>query len=387
MRTGRTFGDQDRQHGNLRYGNSRRDSRKDQGSREMKLTGKCSWFGGPDDDGVSPSEGLAFIYDVSDQPDLFLPSQPPGTTGLARRLDPDEYYIACRWTYEGEQSKSNLLKYKALVRSPKTGKEFYAFPADWGPHQDTGRVADLSPSLLADLGLTTDDTVEVIFPAEEIPPMTIQSVVISSGHGLKVRGASGILDEVDEARKVVPKVAEYLQALGLTVYTFNDDTSTTQNQNLETICNYHNSKQRDLDISVHFNCYEQTNKDMGTECLYVTQDDLSAEVAGNISEVSGLVDRGPKYRSDLYFLNNTNKPAILIEVCFIDSQADCDKYQASFDKICQSIAETVAGKEVAPIPPEPEPEPEPGPEQEVVTITMKIEAPDNVTVRIKTVQE
>ena len=29
------------------------------------------------------------------------------------------------------------------------------------------------------------------------------SIVISSGHGLKVRGASGIIDEVDEARKVV----------------------------------------------------------------------------------------------------------------------------------------------------------------------------------------
>jgi hypothetical protein len=42
-----------------------------------------------------------------------------------------------------------------------------AFPADWGPHESTGRVADLSPSLMADLGLLTDDEVEVIYPYEE----------------------------------------------------------------------------------------------------------------------------------------------------------------------------------------------------------------------------
>ena len=54
----------------------------------LHVVGACSWFGGPDDDGVSPSEGLAFLYELEDAPHLFLPSQPSGTTGLARRLDP-----------------------------------------------------------------------------------------------------------------------------------------------------------------------------------------------------------------------------------------------------------------------------------------------------------
>src|SRR5262245_30171023 len=134
----------------------------------MKLKGKCSWFGGPDDDGVAPDEGLAFIYDIDDQPDLFLPSQPPGTTGLARRLDPSEYYLACRWDYDNpEQTRNMLLSNKALVRNPKNGKQFFAFPADWGPHQDTDRIADLSPQLLSDLDIETDDVVEVIFPYQE----------------------------------------------------------------------------------------------------------------------------------------------------------------------------------------------------------------------------
>jgi hypothetical protein len=32
----------------------------------------------------------------------------------------------------------------ALVRASKTGKEFLAWPADWGPHEDTDRAADIS---------------------------------------------------------------------------------------------------------------------------------------------------------------------------------------------------------------------------------------------------
>src|SRR4029077_10615594 len=44
-------------------------------------SGTCSWFGGPDDSGVSSSEGLAFIYDYDEAPYLFLPDQPSGTSG------------------------------------------------------------------------------------------------------------------------------------------------------------------------------------------------------------------------------------------------------------------------------------------------------------------
>lgn len=132
----------------------------------MKLVGKVSWFGGPDDEGVAPDEGLAFIYDVEDAPQLFLPEQPEDTTGLARRLDPEKYYVACRWDYD-ETPKEMLLNEMALVRSTKTGKMRRAYPADWGPHQNTGRVADISPGLMQRLGIETDDEVEVIFPARE----------------------------------------------------------------------------------------------------------------------------------------------------------------------------------------------------------------------------
>ena len=131
----------------------------------LNLKGKVSWFGGPDDTGVAPDEGLAFIYDVNDAPDLFLSYQPDGTTGLARRLNPDAYYVACRWDYDQpDQTKTALLEEMALIKAPKTGKQIKVYPADWGPHQDTNRIADVSPATLKYLGITTDDEVEVIFP-------------------------------------------------------------------------------------------------------------------------------------------------------------------------------------------------------------------------------
>jgi N-acetylmuramoyl-L-alanine amidase len=309
----------------------------------LNLTGKVSWFGGPDDDGVDADEGLAFIYDVETAPHLFLSYQPEGTSGLARRLNPEVPYIACRWDYD-ETPPYMLLEEMALVRNPKTGKSMKAYPADWGPHENTNRIADVSPFVLEALGLMTDETVEVIFPFTHRGPeaQVYDRVVISSGHGKYVRGASGVLDEVDCARAVVEKVAEELQERGVEVTTFNDDTSTSQSENLATIVDAHNSEQRDLDVSVHFNAYVETTSPMGCEVLYVTQSSLAARMAGAIA-ACGFINRGAKKRTDLYFLNQTTGPAILIEVCFVDSAADADVYSRQFDRICTAIAAVLGG--------------------------------------------
>jgi N-acetylmuramoyl-L-alanine amidase len=178
---------------------------------------------------------------------------------------------------------------------------------------------------------------------------------MSSGHGLHIRGAHGILDEVNEARRVVDRVAELLP--GVVVATFHDNTSNTQDQNLRTIVDFHNNKapSHDLDVSVHFNAYQATERPMGTEVLYVSQAELARQVVDAIA-VAGFINRGPKKRTDLYFLNKTNKPAILIEVCFVDSHADANLYLNGFDEICRLIAGSLTDEGVeAPEPGEPEP--------------------------------
>jgi N-acetylmuramoyl-L-alanine amidase len=179
-------------------------------------------------------------------------------------------------------------------------------------------------------------------------------VVISSGHGKYVSGASGYINEVTEARKVVDRVADLLNTAGVQATKFHDDTSHSVNENLDTIVNFHNSKTRDLDVSVHFNAYQTTAKAMGTEVLYVSSSGLeAAKPVVNAIAAVGFINRGPKKRTDLAFLNGTEEPAILIETCFVDSQADVNLYHQKFEQTCKAIADSIAGEAS---------QPEPGPE-------------------------
>jgi N-acetylmuramoyl-L-alanine amidase len=316
----------------------------------LHVKGKCSFFGGPADSGVSPSEGLAFIWEVSQKPELFLSYQPPGTTGLARRLNSDDvFYVACRWDYnDPDTTKTALLEEMALVRAPKTGKEAKAYPADWGPHEEKtgGRVADLSKALLDFLQIETDDEVEVIYPfTSRGTQPDFGKVAISSGHSLKCQGAVGILNEVECARAVVDRVAQELLVRGVEVVTFHDNESTTQQQNLERITAWHNSQTPDLNIMVHLNAYVETTSPMGCEVLYVTQAALADHMSSAMAVAGGLMNRGGKKRTDLYVLNQTVAPAVLPEICFVDSSADAAIFndKEKFSAICNAIAEVVSG--------------------------------------------
>lgn len=207
-------------------------------------------------------------------------------------------------------------------------------------------------------------------------------VCISAGHGKYIRGASGYIDEYDENVRVGTRANELINTNGGASEFFTDTTSTSQNTNLSTIVNWHNSRSRDLDVSVHFNAYSTTSKPMGVEVLYVTQSSLASQLSSALAGVMSLPNRGGKYRSDLYFLNNTTKPAILIETCFVDSSADANSYKAEFENVCKTIAEIV-GKITIGAPPdieEPEPiPPEPG---EVPRVEINIRAEGQVVVCI-----
>lgn len=126
-------------------------------------TGLISTFGGPRDYGVSRSEGLA-LWSHSDlgtplAGDLFLPYQPPGTTGMARRLNPDANYIAMRWDYR-ELPRDLLRRLQVTVQAGDKVVEGVR-PADWGPNRGTGRVMDISPGLAERLGIHTDQEATV----------------------------------------------------------------------------------------------------------------------------------------------------------------------------------------------------------------------------------
>jgi len=145
----------------------------------MQLTGKCSTFGGPKDTGVGPHEDLA-LYEGKDvaaaAPGLFLARQPDGTTGTARRLNPDGYYCAMRWAYTPAQcaKDTNHLGTRLQKCTPRgwlrdnvvsvraNGKTIQVRAVDWGPNGETDRIIDLSPGAAEELGVQTNDEVTVI---------------------------------------------------------------------------------------------------------------------------------------------------------------------------------------------------------------------------------
>ena len=220
------------------------------------------------------------------------------------------------------------------------------------------------------------------------------NICLSSGHSLKVRGASGEIDEVDEARKVVERVAELLGTAGVGATVFHDNTSTSVSSNLNAIVSFHNSRNRDLDVSIHFNAFQKTTKAMGTECLYVSQQALAARIATAVANNGGFINRGAKKRTDLAFLNRTNKPAVLIEVCFVDSSSDVALYKKNFLMICCAIAESVSGVripgETAPaVPPSPPPPlaPELPSGENVVDVALTIQGNVLVTINGDPVNE
>jgi hypothetical protein len=154
-----------------------------------RFEGKVSHFGGPRDTGVSPSENLALYPDPRGKlpNSIFLPSQPDGTTGTARRLNTDAFYIAMRWAYKsGERGTDNnglgvrlpittpsswLLQNFVKVINPRNGKQVLARAVDWGPNGRTKRLADVSPGVMRELGLTTDDLVRVEIKVLKEAPM------------------------------------------------------------------------------------------------------------------------------------------------------------------------------------------------------------------------
>lgn len=176
-------------------------------------------------------------------------------------------------------------------------------------------------------------------------------ICMSSGHGKYVRGASGYLDEVNEARRVVDETARLLKSAGVETKTYHDDWSHSQNENLNRIVNWHNGQSRTLDVSIHFNAYQTTTAAMGTECLYLTQKDLAKKVADGIARATSLPNRGPKYRDNLFFLNSTAKPSVLVEVVFVDSVTDSETYEEEFAAICSELASALSGKKIGAEPP------------------------------------
>ncbi len=173
---------------------------------------------------------------------------------------------------------------------------------------------------------------------------------IHAGHSLICRGASGVLDEVTEDRKVKDLVVVALRSLGHTVYDCTDDNGRTAGENLSIVVEKCNAHTVDLDVSVHLNAGRNDTagdgKTGGVEAW--GYDDGTKEVGSRIcSEIAtalGITNRGFKTNQGYYVLKHTKAPALIIECAFVDDKDDTDRWNA--EKCAQAIVKGITGNVV-----------------------------------------
>jgi len=173
---------------------------------------------------------------------------------------------------------------------------------------------------------------------------------IHAGHnpdGKVACGAIGLIKESTEARNIKDKVISMLKSQGHTVYDCTVDNGANERDQLKKIvekCNQHNV---DLDISIHLNAGANKTPNAvttGTEVFVLSSNSRAKSYAQNIvNSISslGFKNRGVKYSTSLYVLKNTNSPAMLIEVCFIDDPDDVKIYNAN--NVAQAIVKGITG--------------------------------------------
>lgn len=182
---------------------------------------------------------------------------------------------------------------------------------------------------------------------------------IHGGHnpaGKIACGASDLLDESKEDRKITKAIIKYLKKAGATVYDCTANNGTSQNDVLKKICAKCNKHSVTLDGSVHLNSgrndHKADGKLGGFEVWATTFTGVKKEVAqravAKMKEL-GFTPHGDPYKttSNLYYLNHTKAKALLYEICFVDDKDDYLLYKTvGADAIGKALAEAIVGHDI-----------------------------------------
>lgn len=167
-------------------------------------------------------------------------------------------------------------------------------------------------------------------------------IAIAGGHSANARGASGFIDEYDCDRAFVAQLIPAFESQGWYVTDCSNDADSV-NGELAEECRIANGSGSDLFIAVHFNAGGGT----GTEVWHYpgsSAESYAESVSAELASALGLRNRGAKATTGLYVLNRTTMPAILIEVCFVDSEADADAWHAtSWSALCGAVVRGLGG--------------------------------------------
>lgn len=167
-------------------------------------------------------------------------------------------------------------------------------------------------------------------------------IAIDAGHGGYDNGATYQgRREKDDNLDIALAVGEILEQNGVeVVYTRVTDVYDSPVRKAQIA----NEAGVDYFISIHRNSSPNTNTYSGVETLVYDETGIKAEMARQINEQLaevGFNNLGINERKDLAVLRRTQMPALLVEVGFINTDADNALLDANFEETAQAIADGV----------------------------------------------
>ncbi|MDD3403888.1 MAG: N-acetylmuramoyl-L-alanine amidase [Hespellia sp.] len=165
------------------------------------------------------------------------------------------------------------------------------------------------------------------------------SIMLDAGHGGRDPGAvyHG-RQEKDDTLNLVLAIGQILQESGIDVqYTRTTDIYETPFQKATEA----NEAGVDYFVSIHRNSFPTENTASGVESLVYDNSGIKVVMAKNINaqlaEI-GFRNLGVQVRPNLIVLKRTKMPAVLVEVGFINNDADNALFDSRFEDIAQAIA-------------------------------------------------
>lgn len=181
--------------------------------------------------------------------------------------------------------------------------------------------------------------------------MDIKTIGIDMGHSLSGAGtgAVALMSEVVENRKIGKRLITMLQENGYTVVNCTTDYANSTGEQLAGIVEKANDQHLDIFVSIHLNAGGGNGVETWIYSEGSSSKPVAVDVTNAVASSCNFTNRGIKYSTGLCVLKNTNAPAMLVEVCFTDSQTDKNKLNC--EAVAKAIYKGLTGKEyVAPAP-------------------------------------
>lgn len=164
-------------------------------------------------------------------------------------------------------------------------------------------------------------------------------VVLDAGHGGANPGATyNGRREKDDVLALTLAVGRILENSGVDVY-YTRTTDVYESPDQKAMEG--NEVGADYFVSIHRNSSPYPNQYTGVEALVYNRYDRAARLASNINyqlEQVGFVNQGVNERPDLVVLNRTQMPSVLLEVGFINTDADNMIFDERFNEMARAIA-------------------------------------------------